>query len=119
MAELEHLLSEMARRSKELAEGPMSEYITAWRGFTSIAHKSGALSRKEKELIAVSISLAKRCERCIAYHVRSAIAHEATRQELLEAAFVAVIMEGGPALAHIGWVMEAIEAFEKEIPRAG
>jgi AhpD family alkylhydroperoxidase len=110
---VEQLLAEMIDHNKELAAGPMAEYLKAWRGFTSVAHKGDALSRKEKELIAVSISLAKRCERCIAYHVRSALAVKATRQEILEACFVAVIMEGGPALAHIGVVMDAIEAFAR------
>jgi len=108
---VEQFLDEMAGCNKDLAAGPMAEYLKAWRGFTSVAHKADALSRKEKELIAVSISLVKRCERCIAYHVRSALALQATRQEILEACFVAVIMEGGPALAHIGVVMDAIEAF--------
>lgn len=113
MTSIERLLAELTDRNKELAAGPMGEYLKAWRGFTSVAHKGDALSRKEKELIAVSISLAKRCERCIAYHVHSALALRATRQEILEACFVAVIMEGGPALAHIGVVMDAIEAFER------
>lgn len=117
MSSLEQLLQEMGERNRELASGPLGDYLKAWRGFTSVAHGNGALSRKEKELIAVSISLAKRCERCIAYHVRSALAMRATREEILEACFVAVIMEGGPALSHIGVVMEAIEAFERSDQR--
>ena len=105
------ILEDMAQRNKELANGPFGQYLEAWRGFTAVAHQEGALTRKEKELIAVSISVSKRCERCIAYHVRSALSFGATRQEIIEAAFVAVIMAGGPALAYIGIVEEAIEAF--------
>jgi len=108
---IKELLEEMGRRNQELSKGPFNEYLKAWRGFTAVAHQEGALTRKEKELIAVSISLSSRCERCIAYHVRSALSFGATRDEILEAAFVAVIMAGGPALAHIGIVEEAIEAF--------
>lgn len=105
------ILEDMAQRNQDLAKGPFGQYLKAWRGFTAVAHQEGALTRKEKELIAVSISLSKRCERCIAYHVRSALSFGATREEILEAAFVAVIMAGGPALAYIGIVEEAIEAF--------
>ena len=114
MADLKKLVDEMADRNKELAAGPLGEYLTAWRRFTALAHKNDALTRKDKELIAVAISVAKRCERCIAYHVRSALSEGARTQEVLEASFVAVMMEGGPALAHIGLVMDAITAFEKK-----
>jgi len=114
MSDLRELLDAMASCNKELAVGPMAAYLKAWRGFSACAHKNDALTRKDKELIAVAISVAKRCERCIAYHVRSAMKEGATAQELLEASFVAVMMEGGPALAHIGLVMEAVETFEKE-----
>ena len=116
MTDMVRLLAEMADHNKDLATGPMADYMRGWRGFTAVAHKDDALSRKEKELIAVAISLAKRCERCIAYHVRSALKAGATMQELLEACFVAVMMEGGPALSHIGLVMEAVEALKEERP---
>jgi AhpD family alkylhydroperoxidase len=113
VADVEKLLAEMERRNQELTKGPFFEYLKAWRGFTAVAHKEGALSRKEKELIAVSISLSKRCERCIAYHVKSALFFGASSEEILEAAFVTVIMDGGPALAYIGVIQEAIETFSK------
>lgn len=107
------LLEQIRWTNQELAKGPFGEYLNAWRGFTAVAHQDGALPRKEKELIAVSISLSKRCERCIGYHVKSALSFGATREEIIEAAFVAVIMDGGPALAYVGVVLEAIEAFEE------
>jgi AhpD family alkylhydroperoxidase len=114
MTDLRDLLHEMGRRNEELAAGEMGGYLKAWRGFTAVAHGGDAVPRKQKELIAVALSLAKRCERCIAYHVRSALMQDASEAEILEACFVAVMMEGGPALAHIGLVMEAIETFKKE-----
>lgn len=114
MDDPKELLDRLSARHKELAAGRMADYLAAWRRFTAVAHKSDTLSRKDKEIIAVAISLAKRCERCIAYHVRSALSQGATAEEILEASFVAVIMEGGPALAHIGLVMDAIDTFDDD-----
>ncbi len=114
MTDLKALLAEMTERNKQLADGSMAAYLKAWRQFSAVAHRNDALLRKDKELIAVAVSLAKRCERCIAYHVRSALSEGASAEEILEASFVAVMMEGGPALAHIGLVMEALETLNKE-----
>lgn len=114
MKTVNDLLAEMTQHNKELAAGQMADYLKAWRGFTATAHRADTISRKDKELIAVAISVAKRCERCIAYHVRSALLQGAEENEILEACFVAVIMEGGPALAYIGVARDAITAFKKE-----
>src|SRR5690554_2686511 len=49
----------------------------------------GALSVKEKELIAIGIAVAIRCDTCIAVHVHDALKAGATRQEISEAVGVA------------------------------
>lgn len=105
---------ELAESMTALAKSPYGATVSAWRRFTSLAHADGALSRKEKELAAVAISLVKGCERCISYHVRSAISAGASDAEIMEIVFVAVIMDGGPSLAHAGAVLAAIEAHREE-----
>ena len=105
---------ELAETMARLSRSPYGSILSAWRRFTAAAHDDGALSRKEKELIAIAASIVKGCERCISYHVRSATAAGATREEMIEAGFVAVIMDGGPALAHFGALLDAIEAHRKE-----
>jgi len=104
----------LAETMKRLAAPPFGGMLSAWRRFTASAHADGELSRKHKELIAIAISLAKGCERCVSYHVRSAIAAGATDNEMKEAAFIAVIMDGGPALAHMSALLDAIEAHRLE-----
>lgn len=101
---------ELAETMKRLSTTPYGSALSAWRRFTGTAHEDGALARKEKELIAIAASIIKGCERCISYHVRSATAVGATADEMIEAGFVAVIMDGGPALAHFGVLLDAIEA---------
>ena len=74
--------------------------------------KEGALSVKQKELIALSIGLAVRCEPCIKLHVQKALSVGATKEEILEAAQVVLMMGGGPAYTYIPKVIETIEALE-------
>ena len=60
----------------------------------------GKLSAKMKELMALAISIAVRCDGCIAYHMDDAIASGATKEEIIETIGVAVVMGGGPALVY-------------------
>ncbi|MDN5345721.1 MAG: hypothetical protein PWQ73_218 [Petrotoga sp.] len=71
--------------------------------------EGAALDKKTKELIAVALSIARNCEWCIACHVKFALEAGATEEEILEAAWVAVLMGGGPALMHAGLVLEALK----------
>jgi len=100
---LEERLGQLARE----LPGPMS-------GFARLHKKAvedGALSAKVKEMMALTISIVVGCEGCIAYHVHDAVAAGATRQELLEAIGVALMMGGGPGSIYAAHALEAIEQF--------
>jgi AhpD family alkylhydroperoxidase len=71
--------------------------------------KEGALSVKEKELIAMAIGLAQGCTECIFLHAEGAKKAGATREQVLEAAGVAVMMQGGPAFVHLPAVLAAFD----------
>ena len=71
--------------------------------------KEGALTVKQKELIAVGISVAVRCEPCIDAHVEKALKAGATGPEVMEAAGVAVMMGGGPSYTYAPRVAAALE----------
>ena len=49
----------------------------------------GALSAREKELIALAIGISKQCNDCIGFHVQAAIRADATRDEIAETVNVA------------------------------
>ncbi|RME39999.1 MAG: carboxymuconolactone decarboxylase family protein, partial [Planctomycetota bacterium] len=70
-------------------------------GMFQAVMKEGALSVREKELIALGIGLVERCVPCINLHVKKALDAGATREQILEAAGVAVMMRGGPAFTHV------------------
>ena len=76
--------------------------------------KPGELTTRDKELIALAIGLAMRCEGCIYAHVRGCIQAGATRQQVLEAAGVAVMMQGGPTYTYVPKLLEALDAIEAE-----
>ena len=74
--------------------------------------KDGALSLREKEFIALGIGVAKCCVPCIRAHTQRCLDAGATKEQILEAACVAVMMGGGPAYTHIPVVMDTLEALQ-------
>ncbi|MFW2541204.1 carboxymuconolactone decarboxylase family protein [Primorskyibacter sp. 2E107] len=74
------------------------------------ASPDGALSHKQKELIALGIAVALRCEDCINSHVGACIRAGATRDEVAEALGTAIQMSGGPGLMYAG---KALAAFDE------
>ena len=87
-------------------------------GFTALAQaatKDGALDKKTKELIALAIGVAARCDGCIGFHCEALVKLGATRAEVEETLGMAVYMGGGPALMYAA---DAISAFEQYQARA-
>jgi AhpD family alkylhydroperoxidase len=78
-------------------------------GFYQTIMKDGALSLREKELIALAIGLALRCTPCINLHVQGCLKAGATDEQVLEAAGVAVVMQGGPTFTHMPEVLAALD----------
>jgi AhpD family alkylhydroperoxidase len=105
LAELQKLAGKLG---KELPT-PMSGFAALHRG----ALADGALSKKFKELIALGIGIAACCGGCIAYHTHDALKAGATRQEVLEAIGVAILMGGGPAMIYGCEALAALDQFEQ------
>ena len=103
----QHLQSLMIKLGNDLP-GPMSGFGQLHRH----AVADGALSTKVKELIALGIGIAARCDGCIAYHVHDALKAGATRKEIIEAIGVAILMGGGPAAVYGAEAFEALNQFE-------
>ena len=81
------------------------------------ALKDGVLTTKQKELIALGISICLRCDYCIAIHVKKCFEAGATKDEIGEACGVALLMGGGPALTYSTFVAQAIEELATESAR--
>ena len=76
-------------------------------GLAKAATADGALSPKFKELIALAIGIAGRCDGCIGFHTEAAIKHGATEEEILETIGVATYMGGGPSFVYGAQALEA------------
>lgn len=81
----------------------------AFMGLHDKACETKALDHKQKELIALGISICIRCEGCIISHVDSAIKHGATMAEITETVEVALMMGGGPSMVYGGKAIECAE----------
>lgn len=87
------------------------EAMTAFAGLGKAAYSSGQLDAKTKELISLAISVAVRCDGCVAYHARSAVKKGATREEVVEVLSVVIQMGGGPSSVYAGQALEAFDLF--------
>jgi AhpD family alkylhydroperoxidase len=93
-----------------------ANYPAIAEGFTALQKsvmQNGSMGSREKELIAVGVSVGLRCTPCIYAHTRSALKCGATPEEVMEAAAVAILMAGGPGMAYVVEVMKAIDAFTR------
>ncbi|MCB1509863.1 MAG: carboxymuconolactone decarboxylase family protein [Hyphomicrobiaceae bacterium] len=78
------------------------------------SYGEGKLSAKTKELISLAISVAARCDGCVAYHARAAHKKGVSREEVAEALAVAIQMGGGPSMVYAGQALEAYDTFAGE-----
>ncbi|MGB9694527.1 MAG: carboxymuconolactone decarboxylase family protein [Caldisericaceae bacterium] len=110
MSDMKQMYDDFMQTAKQIA-GVDKGYFDSVMGLIKEAEKPGALSTKEKELISVALGIAAHCAYCIALHVKNSIDAGATRQEIMEASFVAGLMGGGPSIAYIRLVIDACDQF--------
>lgn len=77
------------------------------------AAKTGKLEPKMHELIALAVAVTTRCDGCIAVHVKKAVKHGATVEEISEALGVAIALNAGAALTYSARVLDAHAALPK------
>jgi AhpD family alkylhydroperoxidase len=77
------------------------------------AFSDGALDKKTKELMALSISIVTKCEPCIEWHLDQAMKTGATDEQIYETIDVAIEMGGGQAGAYARFVLKALEYFKR------
>lgn len=75
--------------------------------------EDGSLSSKDKELIALGISVTQRCEPCMHYHIEHAVKKGATEGEILEAMQIGYEMAVGTIIPPLRKVIHE-EFFETE-----
>lgn len=74
------------------------ELMAAFARLAAAGTRKGTLDRKTRELVALGISVASRCDDCIGFHVKALLALGATHAEIEEVPGTAVYMGGGPSM---------------------
>ena len=91
----------------------MPDAFTAEKTFTDAVYRDGALSTKTKRLMAMAIAVNAGCQGCITYQVKLAVEAGATKEEVVEAASVAVSIGGTSASAWIWIVVQMLKEMGK------
>jgi len=109
---------EITRRISAELKKLRTDIPETMQGFSALAKaatSNGALDRKTKELIALAIGIATRCDGCIGFHTEALVRLGATRQEVEETLGMAVYMGGGPSLMYAADAIGAFEQFQREL----
>ena len=91
------------------------EITEAFRNFSKLVFKEGALPEKTKQLIAVAVAHVTQCPYCIHGHTAQAMRKGASKQEIMEAIWVAAEMRAGGSYAHSALAIEEMELIKKSI----
>ena len=87
------------------------EVMKSFSALAHAAHAGEGLDTRTKELIALAISVAVRCDDCIGFHVKAAAQAGATRQQLSETLGMAIYMGAGPAVMYANHALAAYDQF--------
>ena len=85
------------------------ESMKSWQNFSNTVFAEGALSEKTKHLIALAVAHVTQCPYCIRAHTKESMRTGASKEEMMEATWVASEMRSGAALAHSTLVMDEME----------
>uniref|UniRef100_UPI00333EB43F carboxymuconolactone decarboxylase family protein n=1 Tax=Castellaniella defragrans TaxID=75697 RepID=UPI00333EB43F len=85
--------------------------MNGFAGMSKAAYANGALDAKTKELIALAVGVAVRCDGCIGFHTKALARLGATEQEVHEALGVAIQMGGGPSAMYAANAVAAYNEF--------
>lgn len=99
--------------SKQLStlRNDLPDVMKGFGDLAKAASRDGALSRKTKELIALTLGVAAHCDACIGFHVQALVRLGTTKAELEEALGMAIYMGGGPSAMYSANALAAFEEF--------
>ncbi|MGP4107683.1 carboxymuconolactone decarboxylase family protein [Virgibacillus sp. L01] len=67
--------------------------------FTESCFEEGAMDKKEKQLMALGISIYAQDEYCIMYHTKGAVQHGCSEDEIMETIAISAALGGGAAFS--------------------
>ena len=99
-----HYTDRIAGMRKELRalNALVPEAAKGFGALSKAVKDNGPLDVKQKEFVALGMSIILRCEPCINFHVEALMKAGASREELGDVLAMAVQMGGGPGLMYAG-----------------
>lgn len=79
--------------------GKIPEFVSQFNVFTDECFKDGALTTKEKHLIALGIAIHAQDEYCIIYHTKGCLDNGSSEEEILDVIPVTAALGGGPSVS--------------------
>ena len=104
------MTGELSQALREVRTGA-PETMSAFSALARAALKANALDTKTKELLALGIAVAVRCDPCIGFHAEAAARQGASREEIMETMGLAVYMGAGPSVMYAAHAVEAFDQF--------
>jgi AhpD family alkylhydroperoxidase len=104
------MTQELSQALKEVRTGA-PDTMAAFSALARAALEPKALDTKTKELLALGIAVAIRCDACVAFHAEAAVKHGATREEIMETMGLAIYMGAGPSVMYAAQAVEAYDQF--------
>lgn len=80
----------------------------------SNTYKDGALPMQTKELLGLVASAVLRCNDCIDYHLEQCAKSGFTKEEIVDALNVALVVGGSIVIPHLRHAVETLELLEDE-----
>ena len=103
------LYPEATREISEKRVALAPQISEAFRNFSKTVFKEGALPEKTKQLIAVAVAHVTQCPYCIHGHTALAMRKGASKEEIMEAIWVASEMRAGAAYAHSALAIDEMD----------
>jgi AhpD family alkylhydroperoxidase len=104
-------------KTRKKAHSFYSKKSKVYRSFVDMeqnTYKDGDLSKKQKELIAIGISVVIDCESCMEWHIKQALDDGATENEIIESIEVGIEMSGGPGTASARFAMNVLVYYQQK-----
>lgn len=101
--------AEKAAETLSKMQSQAGEVFKGYMGFTKTIGSFGPIDHKTQELIMVACAIMSQCDMCVSLHAQGAAGLGATREEIMQAAMLAIAMGGSPKMMYMKYVFEELE----------
>ncbi|MFO7901268.1 MAG: carboxymuconolactone decarboxylase family protein [Pirellulaceae bacterium] len=110
-------LQEFRKKREKLNKKVMEQDHLGIRRFFNLdnnTYKDGALPSQTKELLGLVASAVLRCNDCIDYHLEQCAKTGSTKEEIVDALNVALVVGGSIVIPHLRHAIGTLELLEEE-----